>query len=83
VSCYIPAFTEHNGPKRRAACGAWISRQEHSAEPTCATCQAWLAKDAEQSDDPDVVFGPPPASFPPIDRRPEMTTGYAPKRRVR
>ncbi len=39
---YLPYFTRENGPKREAACGTWVYRNQHSAEPTCDKCQLYL-----------------------------------------
>lgn len=46
ASHYIVAFTERNGRMQRAACGAWVRQDEHSAEPTCLDCQDFLVRDA-------------------------------------
>jgi len=82
-SHYLPWFTTHkNGRLQQTACGIYISRDNHTAEPTCPQCAAWLVRDAEDLN-PEDVFGPPPDVFPPIERRPEMTDGYQPKRGVR
>ena len=48
---YVPYFTQNlRGATARhqvAVCGAFVTPEDHSAEPACETCVAWLQKDAE------------------------------------
>lgn len=62
---YVPPFTEINGPKQKAVCGAWVTVDGHAKEPTCEDCQLWLQADrATAGETADDVFGPVPISEP-------------------
>ena len=47
ISHYVPAYTEINGGREKAACGALVTPREHSTEPDCDACQAYLSAEAD------------------------------------
>lgn len=62
VTHYLPYFCRENGPKRQAACNAWILPREHDSEPSCPDCAAYVLQEA--ADDhltPEDIFGKPEA----------------------
>lgn len=76
---YIPAFTELNGPKQRAACGAWSFRSEHSCSPECQGCQLWLEGEAAHDAEMEATFAATPDGPPvPADDF-DVLAGYRPK----
>lgn len=83
-SHYVPPFTEINGPKQKAVCGAWVTVDGHAKEPSCEDCQRWLQADRETAHvTADDVFGPPPESYPNARTFDDITGGHERVRRSR
>lgn len=60
-SHYLPAYTQINGRKQKAACGAWVTARQHADQPTCADCLAYVLSERETAHlTADDVFGPAP-----------------------
>lgn len=43
---YLPAFTENQGVRYKAACGEWILPPQHSTQPNCEPCLDYLTSEA-------------------------------------
>jgi len=45
ASHYLPFFCEAQGVLQRAACGAFIFPNQHSAEPNCERCLDYITSE--------------------------------------
>lgn len=66
---YLPAFVAANGRLQQAACGEWIRREEHTADPSCPGCRRFLDEDVRTVEE---LFGTPePSQLVPVRPDPD------------
>ena len=67
---------------QKTVCGKYVSPRATAlaAEVTCPDCRAVITAEAAGSDDPEDVFGAPPASYPKPEPRFDVLRDYIPRR---